>query len=217
LLDENSALKARIAEKSTLNPADPDDQQYRQLTAEKRALQQAHEKLTGEFQGLQQQHKKLRENYEKIKPEWAEFRQLNPLALKKKLEAKRKEIKTKSESLVLMQKLVAEKDRKIRQHQETVLVLRRQLNSQNKVTEEAEVDYIYTSECGHYRVFPTSYQSSLRPLLETDYNYRILDIRDGTSFVAAVENGSIVCSQPDPVPADVCDFIESFLAAGEDP
>jgi chromosome segregation ATPase len=197
-------------------------------------------------QKLNHKLKILEEEMSPIKAEHAELKELNPKALKKKLDKTKEElaplkIELKELKLlnpkVLMKKLDNEKKKVIQKEnaavnysdrldkktdenrilKSAVAVLKERLESPTGKEEQLSEDYvIFTSKCGNFKVFSATFESNSHPFVGKNVNYRVLDMRDGSSLVAQWKENKVEFSQPKSIPKEVIDALRKTILIGKD-
>lgn len=141
-----------------------------------------------------------------LKEENEAFRRLNPAENKKKLEDLRRQHK---ETKGVVSALTNDKRHLI----EIVAGQKLELEKVSTRNETSSDNYLYASRCKRYRVIGTSFASLSRPFVKESFNYRIIDMETGASYVALLTNGIVTFDElPEgDVPQDVITFIGSSI------
>ena len=212
---QNQSLQEKLVHRNETGETQQPEKAAEKLETELRVSQGKLEELSGELQSIRHHHRTLRDQHGKIKAERDALKKLNPMDLKKKLDTKKKELRDKTSSLQLMQRTLATRNAKVKTMEDTVLYLKRKLNSRQKTLEPAGENYMYTSVCGNFHVYPSSFQSEQRPFLEEDYNIGVIDARTGTCVVMSGDDGQT--ENECPFPEDVSEFISTWLEHRPEP
>jgi hypothetical protein len=172
--------------------------------------------LQGASDSLKSKVNKVNADNALMKKELIELRKYNPKKIKKNLDDKKKELKNKNTLLdELMKK--SNEDKKDKQiYIKTIKSLKEKILIHQKQSEGVEDFYLYTSLCGNFKVFAASFESKVRPFLGKDLNYRVIDLRDGTSLVALRKDDEICFGIQEKIPKDISEFIHAVVTFGED-
>ena len=166
-------------------------------------------KMTGmdsEFKGFKKKYDALRDQSSKIKSEHAEFKRMDPIGLKKKLDESKNKLKTKT-------KTVADMTRDKVKLNKVVLELKRERDSLKTLAEASSTECLYESQCTFYQVLGTEFKSETHPFVVNDMNFRVVDQRSGASYIAQWVDSSVIFEENIEFPIDVIEYIQDDISA----
>ena len=172
----------------------------------------------GAKQSLEHQLTKVRGELSTIKQELNELKKLNPKTLKSRLEKEKKKIVQKDEAIGYVQDRLTKKTEENTVLSQAIGVIKQKLDRlQQGGGSSIETDYIiYSSKCGNFKIFGAEFCSESHPFVGDNINYRVLDIRDGSSVVAQWINDEIQFSKPNPIPNEVKEALITNILISQD-
>ena len=158
--------------------------------------------LNSELTSLRHKFKVNREANDKIKKEHAQFKALNPIQTKKKLEDLKRKLKDKTKT----------QDEWGTERRQLLSIIGSHKKQLEKQSQSSSVDnYLFHSKCDNYRVLGTYFKSESHPFVIKDMNYRVLDMRTGASYVAQWNGDIASFSEEILLPEEIIGFIESSI------
>lgn len=213
LLSQISILKHQLGEaESSLAAVNLVVAGLRELVSSGDEIRKSHDQLSAKL-------KVEREKVASLKAEFADYKARNPTDLKQKLDKKKKELKDKVDGIARLQSLLVKRDKECEALQVSIAGMKARIERQDKIKESSSDAYLYKSKCGDFRVFSTDFQSESHPLLENGLNYRVIDMRSGSSSVVKIDLDRVSASNApgflfeslQTVPSDVEQFIVDMI------
>jgi len=167
--------------------------------------------LKSTAESLESRLKKLRVSTEADRKSLAELKKLNPAQLKKNLDKKKKDLREKNEAIDSYKSLIAKGKSDTKIHTQTIRVLKERLEQLKREPLTPDDVYLHTSECGHFKVLGVAFTTDERPFLGKDINYRVIDMRDGASFVAYIKDSQVCFDANKEIPADCYEYIHTLI------
>lgn len=146
-----------------------------------------------------------------LKEEVKSLQDLNPKVLKKRLDKTKKDLESKvSANEILTSRLNKEKEKN-----STISSI---LSAKKNKEKETVSDYtIYTSKCGHFNIFGAAFKSESHPFTGNEINFRVIDLRCGTSVIAQYQDGEVCFSKQNKIPQDVIDALKTNIISAQKP